>query len=245
MRDEETVSGIVLYATLLNEYDKRLVVLTREKGKITMFANGARRPNSTLRAASQSFVMGQFTIRYGREAYTLLKVEVDNYFSELAQDMEKMCYASYFGELMSYYTREGDFCTDNLNLLYVTLKTLIDTDIPPVLIKSVFQLKLMDIEGQGIHAYSCVKCGKSEELIMFDAGKGGLLCKACSREKDSVRVTGTLVYTLKYILSSPIGSLYSFKLSDEALEELAAVSDSFLRRYVDKSFKSLEILEAL
>ena len=61
MREEIQVTGIILYATLVKEYDKRLVILTKERGKITVFANGARKAVSQLRAASQSFVMGTFT----------------------------------------------------------------------------------------------------------------------------------------------------------------------------------------
>ena len=137
MREEIVVNGIVLYATLVGEYDKRLVILTKERGKITVFANGARRPSSTLRAASQSFVMGKFIVIPGREAYNLSKVEVNEYFSDIAYDMEKMCYASYFAELMSYYTREGDSCTNNLNLMYITLKALLQDELPDILIKSI------------------------------------------------------------------------------------------------------------
>lgn len=246
MREEIIVNGIVLYATLVGEYDKRLVILTKERGKITVFANGARRQNSVLRAASQSFVMGKFTVIPGREAYNLSKVEVDEYFSDIAYDMEKMCYASYFTELMSYYTREGDFCTNNLNLLYFTLKALLEDKLSNRLIQSIYEIKLMDIEGQAIHAYSCVKCDSKDNLYYFDAASGGLVCEKCAiKNKLNKKVSTTLVYTLQYILSVPYNKLYGFKLEDYAEEELSWVSNRFRCQYIDKNFKSLEILSTL
>lgn len=245
MREEQVVTGIILYTALVGEYDKRLVILTKERGKITVFANGARRPNSTFRAASQSFVMGDFTVVYGRDAYNLVKAEVHQYFSEIAYDMEKMCYASYFCEFMSYYTREGDTCTDNLNLLYFTLKALIQGKMSCRLICSIYELRLMDIEGQGIHAYSCVKCNE-RELSHFDAKAGGLICTKCADAHGiTYGVSETLIYTLQYILRTPINQLYSFVLTDEALRELAAVACHFRQQYVDRKFKSLEILDTL
>ena len=94
MREEIQVTGIILYATLVKEYDKRLVILTRERGKITVFANGARKAVSQLLAASQSFVVGTFTVFPGRDSYTLVKAEGREYFSGLPLDMEKLCDAS-------------------------------------------------------------------------------------------------------------------------------------------------------
>lgn len=245
MREEEVVTGIVLYATVFGEYDKRLVILTRERGKITVFANGARKPGSQFRAASQSFVMGDFTVRASRDSYTLIKVDVKEYFKEIAYDMEKMCYAAYCCELMSYYTREGDRCVANLNLLYVTLKTILAENTRLAVLKAVYELKLMDIEGQAVHAYACVSCGKKEELYAFDAEKGGLLCGSCYNGKKGFKVSGTLVYTLQYILSAEITRLYSFRLDEVYEQELKRVADSFVGQYIDKEFNSLEILASL
>lgn len=246
MREEQIVTGIILYTALVGEYDKRLVILTKERGKITVFANGARRANSTLRAASQSFVMGKFTVVAGRDAYNLVKVEVDEYFTDIAYDMEKMCYASYFCELMSYYTREGDFCKNHLNLLYVTFKALLSDALPLSLIRNIYEIKLMDLEGQGIHSFDCVKCGEKEDISYFDARQGGLLCGKCAlQNKVNHKVSPTLVYTLQYILSAPMNKLYGFSLKEDAMQELSCVTGRFRREYIDKEFKSLEILSTL
>lgn len=246
MREEIVVTGIVLYTSAVNEYDKRLVILTKERGKITVFANGARRPNSVIRAASQSYVMGKFTITPGRETYTLHQAEVIEYFSELSSDIEKVCYAAYFSEFMSYYTREGDYCKDNLNLLYFTLKALVAGNMSYELIRYVYEIKLMHIEGQGIHAFSCVRCGDKDNLGYFDAKAGGMICSKCSPDfKTIMKASPTLIYTVQYIQGTPINKLYNFTLKEDSMKELSRVVSLFRKQYIDKEFNSLEILSSL
>ena len=54
MTGEIKLTGIVLGSVPMGDYDRRISLLTVEKGRISAFAKGARRPMSALRAASRT-----------------------------------------------------------------------------------------------------------------------------------------------------------------------------------------------
>ena len=148
MREQVILNGMVIKSAPAGEYDRRLVILTCERGKITAFARGARRPGSTLMAASAPFVFGTFALYEGRDAYSLVSVDVQNYFREITEDMEAACYGSYFLEFADYYGRENLEAVETLKLLYQSLRALLKSAIPNRLVRAVFELKLMEINGE-------------------------------------------------------------------------------------------------
>ena len=246
MREEIVLHGIVLAGSPQSEYDRRLVILTKERGRITAFASGVRRSTNPMQSKTQMFVMGSFTLIPGRDAYRLTAIDVDDYFHKLTADIDAYCYASYFCEVMMYFTHEGDRAADYLNLLYVSLKALEKGVMPSKLIRCVYEIKLMDMFGQGIQSFHCPICGNDELTHIFDAASGGILCGECSsRAKNPVRLSEDAVYTIQYINGALLGKLYNFNVSPSVLDELVAVTKSFMDMYVDRSFKAAQIIDAL
>ena len=58
-------------------------------------------------------------------------------------------------------------------------------------------------------------------------------------------VGGGARYTWEYVVTAPLEKLYTFAVSQEVYEEFADCVDRNKQRYIDRQFRSLEILEAL
>ncbi len=152
MRGEESdhliqVTGIVLSSSPVGDYDKRVVLLTRERGKLHAFARGARRPGSPLMAGIRPFSFGVFTLYEGRSSYTVKQLSISNYFEEVTSDMERVFLGSYFLEFADYYSRENGDEFPTLKLLYQTLRALSKDSLDNRLVRLVYELRMMAMNG--------------------------------------------------------------------------------------------------
>ena len=243
------VTGMVLQGTPVGEYDKRITLLTKEKGKITAFARGARRPNSQLLAATNPFSFGEFELFEGRNSYTVYKASIQNYFRELVMDLDATYYGFYFLEFAGYYCQENNDEREMLKLLYQSLRALSSQAYDKRLVRCIFELKAMAVNGEGPNMFTCLKCGEREHLRYFLTKRGGVVCEACGKAELISEAAGrfelqdSTIYAMQYIVSSKIEKLYTFSVSQSVLEELQKVLKSYLDQYLMHTFKSLKILE--
>lgn len=246
MTNQITVMGMVLTSAPIGEYDRRVVLLTKERGKISAFARSARRPNSALMGVTSPFSFGTFTLYEGRTSYTLVSASISNYFSDLRMDVEGAYYGFYFMDIASYYAREANDETALLKLLYQTLRALVNVHIPNRLIRRIYELRAITINGEGPQVFECISCGDKEGEKVFSVRRGGLLCSECAGlASDGVTLLPSTLYTLQYIVSAPIEKLYTFVVKEEVMIELEHLVDAYLGEYLGRRFKSLEILETI
>lgn len=206
------VTGMVLEVAPVNDYDRRIVILTKERGKITAFCRGARRLNNKMMAATNQFAFGQFKVYEGKNAYNLADAEISHYFEELRTDFEGAFLGMYFLEVAGYYTRENNDDTLMLKLLFQSVRAILKPNLDNRLVRSIYEIKALVINGE------------------FPGVPG------------NVNLSDTVRYAIDFITASSIEKLYTFTLAEEAIVELASFSEASIKKYTDRPFKSLELL---
>ena len=246
MSETIKVTGMVLAGTPVGESDKRVVILTRERGKLSAFAKGARRQNSPLLAGTRPFSFGEFFLLEGRNSYIIHSMQISNYFYELSEDLEGTAYGMYFLELASYYSYENMDGSGMILLLYQSFRALLNKKLENELVRLIFELKAMVQNGEYPQMFACVHCKKTEELMAFSVRENGVVCSLCKRQvADAMPIAISTVYALQYIVSSPVEKLYTFQVSQEVLLELQKIVKQCMNQRMDRKIKSLEILEEM
>ena len=247
---QEKVTGMVLSGTPVGEYDKRVVILTRERGKISAFARGARRPKSSLIAASEPFTFGEFELYWGRDSYTISSVNVENYFSDIREELEDIYMGMYFCEVAEYVTMENMDAREILKLLYQSLRALKVPSLSRELVRRIYEFKLVALNGEAPRLFACIECGRKDELFYFHGQKAGILCEACYEKepyngRGAYHISGSTTYILQRIVASPVKTLYTFSVSEHVMQELDLVVKDYFEKHVDKKFQSAQMLDDL
>ncbi len=212
MRDYILLTGMVLQVSPIGEYDKRVVILTKERGKISAFAKGARRQNSRLMAGTNPFSFGTFKVYEGK-TYTIIEADISHYFEELREDFEAAYLGMYFLEYADYYTRENNDEMEMLKLLFQSMRAISSKSLNHELVRYIYEIKAMVVNGEFPGIPSDTKLSESA------------------------------IYAIDYIVSAPIEKLYTFAVNQEVLSEIEQLANGYRKKYIEKNFKSLSILE--
>ncbi len=217
MQETITVTGMILSQTPIGEYDRRICILTKERGKISAFAKGARRSGSRFMAATNPFCFGEFRLYEGKSSYNLMEANIQNYFEPLRTDYIGAYYGMYFLEVADYYTRENNDEKEMLKLLYQSFRALVHPSIPNALVQAVFEIKTVAVNGEfpGVPARGA---GEWDE---------------------------SAIYATEYIAASTVEKLYTFTVTEKVLGELLEIGAWCREKFFNREFKSLEVLETL
>ena len=241
-----TVLGMVIASTPMGEYDRRVVLLTKERGKITAFAKGARRVGSNLLAATNSFAFGNFRLYEGKNSYTIGQVEIQNFFEGFRSDLEAAWYGMYFLEIADYFTRENNDEKEVLKLLYQTMRALLWEGMENQLIRYIFQWKMFVLNGEYPDVFHCSFCGKQVENAVFHKKSFGIYCRECAKKDETcIILSQSALYTLQYITGSKIEKLYTFRVTKEVLQEVAEVAEFCKEKLIDRNLKTEKFLKEI
>ncbi len=248
--------GLVVRETDWGENDKRIVLLTAERGRISVVAKGARSMRSKYANATQLFTYGNFEIT-DRGGYAWLGgASVSESFWGLRQDIERLALASYIVDMTGELTGEESPAGDILRLTLNTLYAIANAFKPPEQIKATFELRALAMSGYMPDLSSCDLCGcERAECMYLDVMNGVLKCDECVRKpllggpapEEDPRTSIILVpmgmaalAVARYIMEAPVEKVLSVLIPDGAMAELARLGETYAIHQLEKRLPSLE-----
>lgn len=242
-----TVRGLVLRATEYKERDLLLTLLTREQGRITVKARNVRRRNSPLAVACQLLTLSEFTLFENRENYVVNDAHVIELFPGLRQDVKKLALATYFSQVASLISQEDIPSPELQPLVLNCLYALSQLQLPENKVKAVFELRCACLAGFTPDLSGCHTCGK-ETPDYFDVSSGQLECFRCRTYGDNgirMPLSEGILNAMRYISYCDQKKIFSFTISDEAMESLSGITESFLATQLERGFASLDLYKSL
>lgn len=239
--------GIVIREQMSGEQDRLVTVLTREKGVIKAFVNGARNPKSKNVAATGLLCYSDFSIeKTKKDVYVIKEATAKEVFFSLRENIINLSLAQYFAELTyELGPREEDsseFLSLILNAVYLVAQNKKDMRI----IKSATELRLLCLSGYMPDLVACGECGCFEsDTMYFDLNSGELFCEECSLKGSLQKLSLSTVSAMRFICFSESKKIFSFSIPEEDLSDLSFVTEIYLRNITSRKYKTLEFYKMM
>ncbi|MGC3998761.1 MAG: DNA repair protein RecO [Anaeromyxobacter sp.] len=182
--DHLKLTGFVLRAVDYGESDRVITLLTREQGKVSAFARGARASRKRFGGALEPFTLltAEARSRGGSDLLGLDSVSVERGFGGIRADLARIACAGYAAELARELLRDHEPHPELFDLLGGYLALLDGAPARPAALRA-FELWALRAAGLMPRLDACARCGEPLDeapRLRFDPGHGGALCLACT-----------------------------------------------------------------
>jgi len=189
MPAEQTLA-IVLRVIDFSESSAVVTLFTRDFGKVTGLAKGARRPKGAFESALDLLsVVRVLLLRKSSDALDLLtEAKLEQRFRAAGRDLARLYAGYYVAELLLDLTHDDDPHPKLFEAALATLRGLDDSaHVPTALLR--FELAALKILGHRPSLDGCAACGEvvpDLPRVPFGLIAGGVLCARCREGKRSI-----------------------------------------------------------
>ncbi len=203
----EKSDAIILRLVEFSETSLIVTMLTRDFGKMTALAKGARRRKSPFEAALDllSICRIVFLHKSSGAMDLLTEAKLERRFRAGTKDLKRLYCGYYVAELLSKLTDDADPHPELFDLAERTIVAFDQGDDSVFLTLLRFELRTLTILGHQPMMTRCVVCGEDnddqEKRMYFGLVEGGRLCDQCRPGKTNViSVSRQSVALLKLML---------------------------------------------
>ena len=229
--------GIVLRTIKLGEADRIVTLVTESHGKLRAVAKGVRRTKSRFGARLEPLSHVALLCYEGRNLDTITQAEALEHFRPVREDLDRLSGAMCLLEAVDAVVQEGEDDPRLYQMLLGALRTLASGPAP--LLAPAFTWKLLAQQGFSPVLDACARCGADGDLVAFDVGEGGTLCRGC---RTGTRITTDARVLLRRILGGDLVHVLAEGWSP-AGAELDHLANRALEHHLERRLRAPGVLD--
>lgn len=249
MPAEESTAAIVIRARDYSESDRIVTLLTREYGKLSGIAKGAKASRKRFERKLEPFshVTLYFRRRPHGQLVFITRAEASENLVPFAieDDLVKIALGSYMLELAEAFTSEEADAAGAYKLLSAALETMSARD-ANLALRQAFELRLLNWAGYGIEFSRCRRCGAEnlDGYLFFVVARGGVVCPRCRVQvpEGAVKLNSSSAAALTRLARAELADAHG--ASAAAADGALAIS-RFIASILDRKLRSAAFLDSM
>lgn len=231
----EQTTAIVLRMIEFSETSLIVTLLTRDLGRISAIAKGARRPKGPFEGALDLLAVCRVVVlRKNTDALNLLtEAKLHRRFRGADRSLERLYGGYYVAEMLRLLLDDHDPHPDIYDLTIRTLQQ-IDGDGNVASSLAFFDLQVLRMLGHAPGTDRCTDCGDtvpSAARVPFSLDAGGVVCNRCRpRQRGTISVRQGVLDQIKQLQSADLQ--YPSKIPSDLYGELRAILNRYIQTVV-------------
>ncbi len=237
--------GIVIRRANLGEADRVVTLFTRDHGKVSAVAKGARKPKSRFVGRLELFTHLRVLLAVGRTLDVVSQVEVIEPFASLRTDLTRLGYASLVAEAADRATPDREPLPEVFRLIRAALALISNGD---------GEIAAMWFTGQLLMAIGytpllsqCVVCSRHlPSASAFSHVLGGTLCETDRhRDPNALSTSAAMLKAIEFLLHTTPAVLPRLSLDRRMRAEVGGLLLEYLEHRLEVRLRSPVVTQKL
>lgn len=245
----EKIDAIVIRCVACGKSDRMLTVMSRDAGKISVFAKYAQNAKNRLHSATNLFVASQMLVDTKLEIRKLQSCEIVNDFAKLSTKLSNYYCACFIAETVLKVLGENQAESTVFSLLYYTLLFLNEAKEEQALLFGVcFLAKFLAMQGAYFDFSLCHLCaGPIQGGCRLSFDDGAVYCMDCVGDAPALVQVGAKTRMLyARLVHENIEDVHKLQGGDgRVMRQLFSLLYNYLSYTYQVQIKSFSVLESL
>lgn len=239
------VQGIVIRSMDYGEGNKIITLFTREQGKLSVVARGAKKVKSRYGSSAQLFTYGDYLFFKSGQLGTLNHAEIIEAFHKIREDLHKAAHASYLAELTDKMMGDQEGQPFLFEQLKASLQA-IQEDKDLHIIVHLYEMKMLMHAGYTPELEQCVVCREKSEPAAISIGMGGVLCERCRlRDPEAIHLMPGVYKLLRLFMQLDARRLGQIDVKPQTKQLLKQIMRAYLDTHAGVKLKSRDFLDQM